>query len=355
MGFGFSGFSVLFTIMFLFIFGMIVFTIIKGISQWSRNNASPQLTVDAIVVTKRISTSHHMQDMGNGAMHNHTSTAYYATFQVESGDRMEFCVSGKEYGMLAEGDCGRLTLPGDAVSWVHAKLTQYKKGGLFGRLFSLPHKVCHSPALALRRKQALRTPRLNALYEPRHVPAEVAQNLHSFKVLPHLIGRLAKHHVPVGRRDHRHLRQREILVQHIHRSHVACPPRNGHGRAGLVCKEVAAAVKRAIQKGKDASGGVRKIHRRAEHESIRLLCFRKERIHAIPAKRAGMRCDTCSAIHTILHRFVPHPEDLRANAFMLQRFRNGRKRSVGAAPFVRAAVEQKYVHSSFPFPLLMFL
>lgn len=112
MGFGFSGFSVLFTIMFLFIFGMIVFTIIKGISQWSRNNASPQLTVDAIVVTKRISTSHHMQDMGNGAMHNHTSTAYYATFQVESGDRMEFCVSGKEYCMLAEGDCGRLTFQG---------------------------------------------------------------------------------------------------------------------------------------------------------------------------------------------------------------------------------------------------
>lgn len=145
MGFGFSGFSVLFTIMFLFIFGMIVFTIIKGISQWSRNNASPQLTVDAIVVTKRISTSHHMQDMGNGAMHNHTSTAYYATFQVESGDRMEFCVSGKEYGMLAEGDCGRLTLPGDAVSWVHAKLTQYKKGGLFGRLFLYRIKFVTAP------------------------------------------------------------------------------------------------------------------------------------------------------------------------------------------------------------------
>ena len=112
MGFGFSGFSVLFTIMFLFIFGMIVFTIIKGISQWSRNNASPQLTVDAIVVTKRISTSHHMQDMGNGAMHNHTSTAYYATFQVESGDRMELPVPDNQYGLLIEGDTGLLTFQG---------------------------------------------------------------------------------------------------------------------------------------------------------------------------------------------------------------------------------------------------
>ena len=43
---------------------------------------------------------------------SHTSTTYYATFQVESGDRMEFSVSGAEYGMLAEGDQGSLTFQG---------------------------------------------------------------------------------------------------------------------------------------------------------------------------------------------------------------------------------------------------
>lgn len=112
MGFGFGGFSVLFTIVFVFIFGMIVFMAIKGISQWSKNNASPRLTVDAVVVTKRISTSTYMHDTGGAAMHHHTSTTYYVTFQVESGDRMEFTVSGREYGMLAEGDCGRLTFQG---------------------------------------------------------------------------------------------------------------------------------------------------------------------------------------------------------------------------------------------------
>ena len=37
---------------------------------------------------------------------------YYVTFQVESGDRMEFEVSGTEYGMLAEGDSGELTFQG---------------------------------------------------------------------------------------------------------------------------------------------------------------------------------------------------------------------------------------------------
>lgn len=43
---------------------------------------------------------------------HHSSTRYYATFQVESGDRMELAVSGPEYGMLAEGDRGTLTFQG---------------------------------------------------------------------------------------------------------------------------------------------------------------------------------------------------------------------------------------------------
>ena len=33
-------------------------------------------------------------------------------FEVESGDRMEFSVYGEEYGMLAEGDEGKLTFQG---------------------------------------------------------------------------------------------------------------------------------------------------------------------------------------------------------------------------------------------------
>ena len=44
--------------------------------------------------------------------HTHTATSYYATFQVESGDRIEFLVSDMEYGMLAEGDRGMLTFQG---------------------------------------------------------------------------------------------------------------------------------------------------------------------------------------------------------------------------------------------------
>ena len=40
------------------------------------------------------------------------SVIEYVTFQVESGDRMELAVSGREYGMLAEGDIGKLTFQG---------------------------------------------------------------------------------------------------------------------------------------------------------------------------------------------------------------------------------------------------
>ena len=49
---------------------------------------------------------------GAHGFHTTTNTTYYVTFQVESGDRMEFCVSGTEYGMLVEGDTGRLTFQG---------------------------------------------------------------------------------------------------------------------------------------------------------------------------------------------------------------------------------------------------
>ena len=42
----------------------------------------------------------------------HISTSYYVTFQVESGDRMEFAVTGAEYGLLIEGDQGALTFQG---------------------------------------------------------------------------------------------------------------------------------------------------------------------------------------------------------------------------------------------------
>lgn len=107
-----GGFDILFSLTFFMIFGMVIFSFIKGIGEWNKNNHSPRLTVDAMVVTKRNQVSHHHHNNANGGMHTTHSTTYYVTFQVESGDRMEFHVSGREYGMLVEGDFGKLTFQG---------------------------------------------------------------------------------------------------------------------------------------------------------------------------------------------------------------------------------------------------
>lgn len=61
------------------------------------------------MVTKRMEVTGHSSTQ-NSMSSSHTE--YYATFQIESGDRMEFKISGNEYGMLVEGDQGKLTFQG---------------------------------------------------------------------------------------------------------------------------------------------------------------------------------------------------------------------------------------------------
>lgn len=110
--FFFGIFPGLFTIVFIFIFGMILVNIFRSIGEWNKNNHSPRLTVDASVVSRRTNITHSMHNTGDGMHHSSTSTDYYVTFQVASGDRMEFHVSGQEYGMLTEGDKGVLSFQG---------------------------------------------------------------------------------------------------------------------------------------------------------------------------------------------------------------------------------------------------
>lgn len=38
---------------------------------------------------------------------------------------------------------------------------------------------------------------LNAFEQPGHIASQCAHHLHAFQVMPHLIGRVAMHHVPV--------------------------------------------------------------------------------------------------------------------------------------------------------------
>ena len=115
MGFDFMFhiFPIFFFVIFTLMLVMFAVTAVRGLGQWSKNNRSPVLTVEAVVVAKRADVSRHIHSAGPEAAPVHSShTTYYAAFQVESGDRMELCLPAAEYGLLAEGDRGRLTFQG---------------------------------------------------------------------------------------------------------------------------------------------------------------------------------------------------------------------------------------------------
>ena len=112
-GFGFFAmYQLMFLAIFLFVLGTFVFNGVKSFGQWRKNNSSPRLTVPATVVTKRTDVTRRRSGGTNGHHQYHTSTNYYVTIEVESGDRMELHMTGSEYGLLVEGDKGNLNFQG---------------------------------------------------------------------------------------------------------------------------------------------------------------------------------------------------------------------------------------------------
>ena len=94
--------------LFVVLFFILFFAVLaKNIAQFFKNEASPKLTVPAKIVDMRRKTHHHHS---NG--HHHHTHTYHVTFEVESGDRIELHIPGKEFGVLAEGDIGKLTFQG---------------------------------------------------------------------------------------------------------------------------------------------------------------------------------------------------------------------------------------------------
>ena len=94
-------FPILFLFMFALVFGLILSTLFRSAKQNRINNQSPRITSEATVVTRRT------QVRGD-----HAHTTYFATFQFESGDRMELMIPHNRFGYLVEGDRGKLTFQG---------------------------------------------------------------------------------------------------------------------------------------------------------------------------------------------------------------------------------------------------
>ena len=118
IGFG-SGFDIMFSIVpIIVMIGFIMVFVLIGVSlykEWTikkKNDNSPRITVPAKVVSKRTDVSHRHSGRGSDFHSTRSYSRYYVTFEVESGDRMELNMSGSDFGMLVEGDEGRLTFQG---------------------------------------------------------------------------------------------------------------------------------------------------------------------------------------------------------------------------------------------------
>ena len=107
---GFGIFGVIFILLFILVFATFIVVFSRIIRQKRKDDRSPRLTVPVTGVSRRADGRVHHHNNTN--MHHTTSTTYYATFEVESGDRMELHVPATEYGLLIEGDQGDLTFQG---------------------------------------------------------------------------------------------------------------------------------------------------------------------------------------------------------------------------------------------------
>lgn len=110
--FMFTAVPFLFTLFFCVFFAIIIFRIIKGMAGLHKNYQSPELAVVAKVVAKRMDVRRHINGTNDSMIDHSSSTWYYVTFEVESGDRMEFLVPDDQYGLLVEGDQGKLVFQG---------------------------------------------------------------------------------------------------------------------------------------------------------------------------------------------------------------------------------------------------
>jgi len=108
----FGIFPVLFVLTFVLILGTVIFNTINSARAWNYNDRQPVLTVPAKVIAKRSHISSRNFRHSHDHNHYHDYTRYYVTFEVESGDRMELQMDGRDYGLLVEGDVGRLTFQG---------------------------------------------------------------------------------------------------------------------------------------------------------------------------------------------------------------------------------------------------
>ncbi|TVP83211.1 MAG: DUF2500 domain-containing protein [Alkalicoccus sp.] len=103
-------------LIFAVVIGFVIVTAAKNILEWFSNNKKPRETAKAKVTAKRENVrrrSSGTRSRGSISIGpSRYKTTYYVTFELESGERREFKVSGNEYAVLSDGDVGHLTYQG---------------------------------------------------------------------------------------------------------------------------------------------------------------------------------------------------------------------------------------------------
>lgn len=90
---------------FAYVFIMILKLFYNSVAEKRYNDNQPILTKDTKISAKRT-------EISGGGKHS-VSTFYYSTFEfVEDKARIELEIDEDDYGLLAEGDLGRLTFQG---------------------------------------------------------------------------------------------------------------------------------------------------------------------------------------------------------------------------------------------------
>lgn len=92
---------------FVFVFGSIIYNALNV----AKDKRKPIIPVNAKIVSKR--TQMRGGHSSHNNMHSHGRTYYYATFELENGERMELSIPSHQIGYLVEGDEGVLNFQGN--------------------------------------------------------------------------------------------------------------------------------------------------------------------------------------------------------------------------------------------------
>ena len=186
---------------------------------------------------------------------------------------------------------------------------------------------------------------LDAVQQPGHVAAQLLHHSAALGVLQHLLGIGAVHHGPVGAVDQRHVEELRVLDQLVQRGGGAGAAGRAADGGGLVGQIFAACIGQPVHEAGHVAGSRGVVHRAAKHEAVGGLCLFNGLVdHA--AKHAAIALGTAAAADAAAHGFAADMQDLSVHTGIIQFLCNERKGGIGAAFFVRAAVDEQNFHGN---------